>query len=175
MNLTTTIKNISASKTLTKYLCVIGALVLLVLTFQAGVFFGFHKAAFAYRFGENYHTIFDGDMHRGHFFGNKNFPKDGFANTHGAIGKIVKINLPTLTILGTDTIEKIITITDKTLIKRFRETATTTNLSIGETVMILGQPTATGEISATLIRLLPDTATSTANTIPMMNWTHNQK
>ncbi|MEN9614310.1 MAG: hypothetical protein RLZZ347_617 [Candidatus Parcubacteria bacterium] len=171
MELIKSIKKMSESKSITKIICVLVACILLALTFEAGVFVGFHKASFAYRFGDNYHQLFDGGMHSGRFFSKNDFVKGGMMNAHGAIGKIVKVDLPTFVLEGKDSVEKVITVNNKTLIKQFRDTATTTNLSVGSEVMVLGTPTTDGTIEATLIRILPDLATSTIRTMPMMQWT----
>lgn len=171
MELTKSIKRLSESKKISKIVYVLIASIVLALTFEAGVFVGFHKASFAYRFGDNYRTLFDGGMHSGRFPNKNDFTRSSTMNAHGAIGKIVKVDLPTFVLEGKDSVEKVITINNKTLIKQFRDTATTTNLSVGSEVMVLGTPTTNGTIEATLIRILPDLATSTKRTMPMVQWT----
>jgi hypothetical protein len=132
-------------------------LVLALLIFQAGIIVGYHKAAFSFRFGDNYYRGFE----RG---GPRGFPAD-LPGGHGAIGKIVKINLPTITVIGPDNIEKIIVITDDTLVRHFRAEAKVTDLKVGDFIVTIGSPDDEGRVVAKLVRLMPPppTATSTPN------------
>ena len=74
---------------------------------------------------------------------------------HGAIGKIISINLPTIVIANRDNIEKIILIQNNTAIRSFGDIATTTNLKIDDYIIVLGYPDNKGEVVAKLIRIIP--------------------
>ena len=64
------------SKTFKMVLLAIAALVVLLFVFKTGVFVGYRKAEYSYRWGENYHRNFAGpregffgDFRRGFFIG----------------------------------------------------------------------------------------------------------
>ncbi|MDD4989277.1 MAG: hypothetical protein PHV42_02525 [Candidatus Pacebacteria bacterium] len=124
--------------------------IIALLIFQAGIFVGFKKAEFSEQLGENYYQAF-GTSSRGPV----GFFREDIAGGHGASGKIVRINLPTLVISNSDNTEKVIIITDDTLIRRFRDQIAATDIKVGDLAIVLGEPDTKGQISAKLIRLLP--------------------
>lgn len=128
----------------------IGVLVLALLIFQAGLFVGFHKADFSYRFGDNYYRNFEG--RRGELMG---MPKADFPNAHGAAGKVVKVSLPTLVVQDRDGIEKIILIKADTSIKKFKDDIKSAEIKVDDFVVVVGEPNDKSQIEAKLIRLLP--------------------
>ena len=79
-----------------------------------------------------------------------------FTNSSGAIGRIVSINLPVLTIENRDSIEKIILIADDTSIRRFRETINAANLKIGDFVVAIGAPNDSAQVEAKIVRIMPN-------------------
>ena len=81
--------------------------------------------------------------------------KEDFRGGHGTIGKIIKIELPTLVIEDKDNVEKIITISDNTLVRRFREELNPEDLKVNDSIVVIGSPSDTSEIQAGLIRILP--------------------
>lgn len=150
-------KNFIQTKVSQKTLWVIGALVVALLIFQAGVFVGYHKASFSYGSGDNFHRIFGAPeprrMMRG---GMMNFPGDEFTSAYGTMGTIVKIALPTIIVAGTDKIEKTIVVNEQTIIRHFRDDIRNKDLKIGDTIIVIGSPNASSaEIEAKLIRVLP--------------------
>ena len=80
------------SKISIKILYGIGTIIILVLIFSLGISVGFHKASFGRAWGDNYERNF------GMIPGRPGFGKDNFPNAHGAIGKIIKIELPTIVV-----------------------------------------------------------------------------
>jgi hypothetical protein len=139
-------------------------LIVASVIFQAGIFVGYHKAGFYRSMGNNYYRPFD-DKGRG--FGNKGgMMRDAnIPGGHGAVGKIVSINLPTIVIASPDNVEKTVSISDETLIRQFRETIGAKDLKVGEYVVVIGdnnkdgdadkQNAENGVVKAKLIRLLP--------------------
>lgn len=145
-------KNLFQSKKFKIILCIAGAIVIASIIFAGGMFVGFRKAGFSYRWGEDYYRTFGG--RRGEPM--MGFPQPGdFTNSHGAVGKIIKINLPNIIISGEDNIEKIILIKDDTVIKRFRENVKPTDLKENDFVTIIGKPDDKSQIEAKLIRIMP--------------------
>lgn len=144
----------------------LGTLFVALLIFQAGIFVGYHKAAFSYGYGDNYYrmfgerhekggaTRFDGMMGTGGMMGRGGWNED-FTEAHGVIGKIVKIELPNIIVEGTDAIEKIILVTPDTTIRQFRDNIAADKLQVGNIVMIIGSPNAASQIEAKYVRLMP--------------------
>ncbi len=122
-------QKISGSKTIKVIIFTVIFLGILSLVFQAGIFVGFHKAGFIYR--------------------------SEFRGGHGAVGKIVKIDLPILTMLGSDNIEKTILIDDDTNIRMTRDVLSANKLTIDQYITVLGSPNDDGQIVAKFIRIIP--------------------
>ena len=149
------IKDVFQSKIFRRVLVGIGVAIIALVIFQAGIFVGYRKSGFSYRWGENYYRTFG--EHRGRF-GKRmpGFPRGrDFSNSHGATGKIVRVDLPTAVIADEDGVEKIIAIKDDTIIRRFRETVKPTDLKPDDFVTVIGSPNDQSQIEAKLIRLLP--------------------
>ena len=143
------IKKVFESKILVGFLYGIGAIVLVALIFSAGVAVGFHKASFGRAWGENYERNFG--MRPGRMmFGDDNFP-----NPHGSIGKIIKIELPTITTEDNDGTEKAVLIGSDTKIEKAREPLQPADLKTGDFVVVIGNPNDQGQIEAKLIRIMP--------------------
>jgi hypothetical protein len=143
------IEKIFTSKTSFKILCGIGIIIAALLIFSLGVTVGFHKASFGHAWGENYERNFGfGPDHP--LLGNDNFP-----NANGAIGKIIKIELPTIIVQDKDNTEKVILIKDDTKIEKTRETVTVNDLKIDDFVVVIGVPNDKGQIEAKFIRVMP--------------------
>ncbi len=148
-------KEFIQSKTFKKILYGIGGLIVAMLIFHAGMFAGYHKATFSYRLGDNYYRAFgEPRMHMPRGFGH-----DGFSDAHGATGKIIRLDLPTIIIESKDSLEKIILTTDTTSIKRFRETLKATDLKVDDMITVIGKPNDAAQIEAKLIRLMPSPPT----------------
>lgn len=131
----------------------IGICFLVFLVFSFGVSVGYKKAAYSGKMGDNYNRIFiKGDPNR------NMFPQEGFAEGHGAIGKIVDINPPKILISTRDNLEKTVITTDKTAFKQFRDDIKITDLKTGQTIITFGRPSIEnpGNIEALLIRVAPD-------------------
>ena len=150
------IKKISESNTTKRILIGIAAFIVTLLIFRAGMFVGFMKAGFSYKFGDTYYRTFNGE-HSG-----KNgaplevfFKDDMMIGGHGVIGKVIKIDLPNIMIEGSDNVEKVVEVNDETIIKRFRDSASIKDIQVNDTLVVIGSPDSKGQITAKLIRLLP--------------------
>jgi hypothetical protein len=152
------IKTIAQSRTLRGIIIGIGLFVVVILIFQAGVFVGYRKADFSYRFGDNYSNTF-GSGRSGMMNG---FPQDMFIGGHGAVGKIIRINLPTIVVADQGNVEKVINISDDTVVRRFRDTVKPADLKVDDFIVVLGQPDDKGQIDAKLIRIMPSPAIGSA-------------
>jgi hypothetical protein len=133
------------------------AIVVLVLVFGLGVFVGEKKAKFSYHWAENYHRMFAGP--KAGFLGNLRMPPlppfDEFIEGHGTFGEIIKIEGNNLVVKGRGNVEKVIIVTEKTVIKSGREDIKFSDLKIGDMIVIIGSPNDKGQIEAKLIRVFP--------------------
>ena len=144
------------SKVSVAVLYVIGFILIIMIVFYCGMSVGFHKASFGRDWGENYNRNFGmmgpGGMMQGRFpLGENNFP-----NAHGAIGKIIKITLPTLIVEDKDNTEKVVLIKDDTKIEEMMTPLQKTDLKVDDFVVVIGSPNTTGQIEAKLIRIMPN-------------------
>ena len=150
------LKKIMESKLLIKITYFLGFFIIICLIFQAGFFIGFKKASFGHDWGNNYNDNF-GPSRRGYFMmegglGNKS----DIPNAHGAIGRIIKTELPTIVVMDDkDKIEKVILINDSTQIRRMREEVKKEDLKIDDFVVVIGSPNSQGQIESRLIRVMP--------------------
>lgn len=129
----------------------IGIVIVLVLIFSAGISVGFHKASFGRAWGENYEK---------NFGMRPNFPGPGFGqdkmpNAHGAVGKIIKIELPTIMVQDKDNTEKVVLIKDDTKIQAVQKEIKNTDLKLDDFIVVIGSPNDQGQIEAKFIRLMP--------------------
>ena len=151
MNIKTKMQEIINSKATRYGIRIIGALFVLLLVFKAGEYVGIKKASFSYNWGNNYYRNFmgRGRMNIGGFHG------EDFLMGHGVGGPILKNSSSTLIIQDRDGAEKIVLISGNTLIKRFRDDISGSDLKPGEWVVVLGNPNEEGQIEAKLVRVLP--------------------
>ena len=148
-NISEKIRKVFDSKTSFRILCGIGIAIVALLIFSAGVDVGFHKASFGRAWGENYEHNF-GFVPNPPVFGGDNFP-----NANGAIGKIIKIELPTIIVQDKDNTEKVVLIKNDTQIQEMRAPITSNDLKIDNFVVVIGTPNTQGQIEAKFIRVMP--------------------
>lgn len=142
----------------------IGVLILVLGILRIGISLGERRARFAGEFGDNYQRNFIGPMGRG---GIRGFLNEGLPGGHGAVGEIVSINLPKIVVNGSDNLEKIVAIGTSTVMRQFQQNIQSTDLKVGDFIVVLGSPDNQGIIDAKLIRIMP------ASSTPMMNPANN--
>ncbi|MFA5062177.1 MAG: hypothetical protein WC526_03450 [Patescibacteria group bacterium] len=127
----------------------LGALIIVLVIFWAGIMVGSREARFSYQWGANYH----------HLFGPPPGPLLGggadFMNPNSAAGTIIKVSTSTLLIKGDDNTEKSVVISNGTLIRSLQNTLSPSDLKVDDQVVILGEPSSTGQIEAKFIRVFP--------------------
>ena len=126
---------------------------IIFLIFGAGMVVGGMKANFSYRWAESYHKNFAGP--RGGFLGDwrKMPPLPGdFIEGHGAFGEIIELKDEGFIIKGRGDIEKIVIITEDTVIKKGMESVKN-GLEVGDQIVVIGSPNEEGQIQAKLIRI----------------------
>ena len=137
------------SKILVGVLYGVGIALVLALVFSAGISVGSHKASFGRAWGDNYERNF------GMMSGRMGFGRDNLPNSNGAVGKIIKITLPTMIVQDRDNTEKAILIKNDTKIQKMRTEITVNDLTLNDFVTIIGSPNAQGQIEAKFIRVMP--------------------
>jgi len=129
--------------------------IVLAVTFGLGTMVGYRKANFSYQWGENYHKNFGGP--RSGFMG-RNIPGVGimgedFISPHGLTGSIIKVEGNNVIVKGSDNVEKIILLSDKTVIRNGRQDIKASDLKVGDLIVTIGDPNSSGQIEAKLIRI----------------------
>jgi len=132
---------------------ILGFLIIALMIFQAGMFVGFKKASFSFRMGEQYFRQMKGGPNGLPIMG---MGRDDFGNSHGAIGKIVSIKLPTVVISDRDGVEKTILVSTSTDIKKFRSTIKAEELRVNDFITVIGSPDDKAQVEAKLIRIMPN-------------------
>jgi hypothetical protein len=144
-------------------------IILAIIIFSAGIRVGERKIYHSFRNNLPYKT-FDRDLERIDGFLGKNLPSD-----RGAIGKIISVNLPDFIIANNDNTEKIITVSDETIINKFREKLSVENLAIGDEVVVIGEPNEDSKIVAVLIRVIPENPENVPNDSTRINPSQNPR
>lgn len=148
------IKKVLNSKIFKIGIYTLGILAAVFFVFEAGMVAGFRKASFGHDWGENYERNF-GSPHRMQL-NDKLGDMGNLPNAHGAIGKIIKVELPNIVVFdGKDNVEKVIILGNDTAIHMMRDVIPKENLKEGLDVMIIGTPNSSGQIEAKLVRVLP--------------------
>src|SRR6185369_12727386 len=93
------------------------AVILALIVFRLGMMVGYNRATFSYGLGDNYYRAFG--RHHEPIMG---LSENDLASGHGAVGKVVRVNLPSLVVAGLDNIEKVVIIKSDTIIREGRET-----------------------------------------------------
>lgn len=126
------------------------SLILLLTVFQLGMYVGYRKASFAFRWADAYQRNFGGPS-QGFW---QEFRGQDFVSGHGTAGKIIRIDGSTLVVKGRDAVEKLIILDDdEAIVRRGNATVSTDTLKINDNVVIIGAPNEDGSVQAKMIRL----------------------
>jgi hypothetical protein len=130
---------------------VIGVLILALLIFHTGVVVGSHRDLFS---GSPVRPGTDHGFRSPFLPGGFELPHGFIPNSHGAVGAIMAITLPSVTMQTREGTSQTILISTSTII-RSMSGADTKTLSVGNQIIVLGKPDNQGRIDAKLIRILP--------------------
>ena len=144
----TIIQSKTTRRIFTGIVCVVVAL----LIFQLGMWVGYRKGTFTCQFTGPYERMF-GMRERDESFIPGMFQQE--IGGHGSAGKVVSIQTSTIIIADANNVETTIQVTDDTLIRKFRDTISLKDITVGDTVVVLGVPNSQGQIDAKLIRVMP--------------------
>ncbi len=123
----------------------------LAFVFGVGIFVGQQRAAFSFRWAENYHRNFGGPS-RG-IFGN--FPDRDFTAGHGIFGQVLSIDGNNLIVKGQDGLEKTVVALPTTIVVNSAGAAKLPDIKINDTIVVIGAPDSQGRVQAKLIRIFP--------------------
>jgi hypothetical protein len=155
------------SKTFRTALITILGVSIVLAIFETGVAVGHRKAAFSYRFGEGYYRVFSGAEGRDSR-GMMGFFDEDLPGGHGATGKVIRILPSSFVVASPDNTERIITTNSDTIVRRFRDVASTSDIKIDDFVITLGSPDEMGKVNAKFIRIMPPPASTTRPVERMM-------
>lgn len=139
------------SKVLKGFIFGVAIFLFVLFIFKFGMIVGARKADFSCRWSDNYHQNFGGPQ-KGFMQG---LGDRDFIEANGTFGQIIKIDGSTLVVKGRNDVEKIVLVSDTTVIKSFQDTIKTADLKVDSLVVIIGEPNAAGQIEAKLIRVMP--------------------
>jgi len=163
-------KEFIQSRTFKIVAAIIGAFLIVAVSFGGGVAVGLHKARFSSDFGKNYERNFMGsrfeggrgmmgDGRRGSQEGGgmmgffRDFEGKDLRNGHGLAGTIISIADNNLVIKDRDNKENTVTVNDNTMIKSQRDDLKIGDLKVNDQVVIMGNPGDNGVVNASLIRV----------------------
>ena len=151
--------DLSHSKKLNVVLIALGTVAVIFVVFSLGVYVGYRKAIFASGRSENYYRDFFGGAPPG--FGPGSAP--GMPGpTHGIVGTVIDIASSSITVRDQDSNEQSVEIMPDTVIRRMGETIEEGGIDIDDSVTVIGQPNAAGQIEARFIRVF-----SSSSSLPM--------
>ncbi len=139
----------SQSKTFRTILLALGIAIILLLVFKAGEFVEYKKAAFSYKWAENYEHNF-GSPQKGFFH---DIDDRMYTSAHGTSGTILKIEGATLTLKQDDNTEKTVVLSDQTTIRKQTQTVKPADLKVDDQIVCIGSPNTQGQIEAKFIRV----------------------
>ncbi|MDE1919139.1 MAG: hypothetical protein KGH56_00370 [Patescibacteria group bacterium] len=140
-----TLETILSSKKVRLAAGVVGALILALLIFHAGVVVGAHR-------GSSFRRDADGGFRHPFFPGGFMLPHGFIPNAHGAVGTVSAVSLPTFTIETRYGTSQTILVGTSTILRAAGD-ASATRISTGDNVIVLGEPDGQGRITATFIRI----------------------
>ncbi|MES2409769.1 MAG: hypothetical protein V4509_05740 [Patescibacteria group bacterium] len=141
---------VSKSKYFNQSLIAIGLVIWTGLILQLGMFIGYQKASYFFKYGDNYYKNLRGGRPMPMGLNDDDLPR-----SHGAIGRVIQVTLPTFIVEDEDGMEKIISTNDRTIVRNVEMLASTSKISQNDMVVVVGSPNEKSEIEAKLIRILP--------------------
>ena len=157
-------KEFFQSSVYAKLIAILGILLIALVIFSAGIAVGYERASFSMGWEENDY----GNMSRFDRMFEPFTHNDDNINSHGAIGNITSIQLPTFLVRGPHQAEQVVMIGSSTILRLMRSSASIGDLKSGEQVIVIGAPDQEGRIQATFVRIInmPPAASSTFNNMP---------
>ena len=128
----------------------IGGVIILLFSFKAGVEVGYHKASYAFGWGEHYYDNIIAPRGEKSMMTNRRF-----INPHGTLGTVIKTGDEFLTVKDQDGVEKTVLVSKDTVINKGRGSASLNDIKTDEHVVIIGEANDNGQIQARFVRIMP--------------------
>jgi hypothetical protein len=122
------------------------ALFALVVVFGAGMLVGLEKARFSAQWGANYYPNVVGIVAKPQMV----------LNAHGVVGPVIKIDQSSFVVEDRDGSEKTVLVTPSTTVREDGSAIKFSDLKLNDQVVAIGSPNHTGEVTATLVRVMDD-------------------
>lgn len=148
------IKKVLESKEFKILIFILGIIIVIFWIFEIGFYSGLRRATFGRDWGNHYFENFGPRQGRGNI-PMMNMMREEFPNSNGAIGKIIKIELPLITVLDRDNVEKVVLIDDKAIVIKQKQEIKSTELRMDDFIVTIGSPNSQGQIEAKFIRIMP--------------------
>lgn len=158
------LNKVGQSKVFKGILIGIGALVIALLIFKAGMIIGYRKTNFFFRGGPNNHRNFGEPEPRGGFF--SNFRDRNPMIGHGSSGQILKIDGSTIDMMERDNVEKMVVVNDQTVMRSDDATIKLADLKVNDYIVVIGQPNNAGQIEAKFVRVMPPPSGAPIQAVP---------
>jgi len=139
-------KDLLQSSNVKAALWILGAVIVLLLIFSAGITVGRRQAFFGSRFGENYYRDFYGEAPMGMGMGR-------MPNMHGTVGKVIDVTSSTISVADADGDEHSVAVAPETVIRKNAATIAIGEVKVGDMITVIGGPNESGQIQATFIRV----------------------
>ena len=156
-------KELLTSKKYARLVRILGYLLVALIIFLSGIFVGYHKAEFSGQFSNRYYNTF-GKHPNSPFTMMGATDTDDLVSGHGATGKVISVNFPTIIVSDSNGVEKSILIDNSTVIRSARESVASTSVSVNDFIVVIGTPNQNGQIDARLIRIMPNMMSSRTST-----------
>lgn len=131
---------------------IVAFMIIMFFVFSAGVHIGIKKATNSYeRRGRPAYNMPPNKMGSPSQF----MERGELGDTHGAVGKIMKIEGNVLTVQDKNNEERTITIDSDTEIREFKEKLSFSDLVAGDVIAVFGETNSEGQIVAKLVRIFP--------------------
>lgn len=143
--------NIHKSKWFIIAVASLAELILLLLVFRLGMVLGTHRAEFEGKWAENYGRFF-GEPQKGFF---AEFSGNDQMNPFGNAGVVLSINGNVMVVRSSSNTEKTIMVTTSTVVRAGMSTIPVSNITVGDPIVVIGDPNGSGEIVARFIRTFP--------------------
>jgi len=141
---------------------ILAIIIVAIFIFGAGISVGYHRAIFTMARQSGYGRGFNDPRSPFAPF----FHDSDHANSHGTVGEIIKVTLPAIMVKSSHSAEQVVNISSSTIIRSMYATASTSDLVIGDRVVIIGAPNQNGSIDAAFVRILPSASTSAPTNKP---------
>lgn len=144
---------------LKKSLIALVSILILLFVFNLGIFLGYRKASFYYKGALNYGPNIFGQAYPPDNNAAMPLRRLNAANDHGAVGNVILSNLSpdkksgNIIIENKDGIEESILISPNTVIRKNNAKISAVNINLGDSIVVLGSPNASGQIQADFIRI----------------------